>query len=173
MSAARKIENPELFRANIRKRLGEFFDNEKHAINLEKGIHNWALKEATVRKVVKKWDNHFFVQIYLDHLRSVYMNLKNGHLVKLVQSAEIKAHEIAFMTHQEMNPERWDQLIKAKIIRDNNKCEQKLVANTDTFTCRKCKSKECNYYALQLRSADEPMTLIILCTICGNRWKQN
>ena len=77
MSAARKIENPELFRANIRKRLGEFFDNEKHAINLEKGIHNWALKEATSRKVVKKWDNPFFVQIYLDHLRSIYINLKN------------------------------------------------------------------------------------------------
>ena len=42
----RKIENPEQFRSNIRKKLEEFFET-KDAINLEKGIHNWAIKEAT------------------------------------------------------------------------------------------------------------------------------
>ena len=60
----RKIENPEQFRSNIRKKLEEFFET-KDAINLEKGIHNWAIKEATNKKVVKKWDNQFFIQIYL------------------------------------------------------------------------------------------------------------
>ena len=59
-----QIENPEQFRANIRQKLGEYFEKEKDAINLEKGIHNWALKEATNKRVVKKWDNPFFVQIY-------------------------------------------------------------------------------------------------------------
>ena len=72
----RKIENPEQFRSNIREKLGEFFET-KDAINLEKGIHNWCLKEAGNKKVFKKWDNPFFVQIYLDHLRSIYINLKN------------------------------------------------------------------------------------------------
>ena len=66
------INNPDEFRANIAAKLSSFFINkggsDKHAANLEKGIHNWALKEATNRKVVKKWDNPFFVQIYLDHL---------------------------------------------------------------------------------------------------------
>ena len=76
----RIIENPDLFRDNIRKKLCIFFDKtenkEKHASNLEKGIHNWALKEATNKKVVKKWDNPFFVQIYLkernDNLNSFF-----------------------------------------------------------------------------------------------------
>jgi hypothetical protein len=83
----RKIENPEQFRSNIREKLGEFFET-KDAINLEKGIHNWAIKEATNKKVVKKWDNQFFIQIYLDHLRSIYINLKNDRLIKMVENSD-------------------------------------------------------------------------------------
>ena len=169
----RKIENPEEFRENVRNKLLTMFPSGKHtyASNLEKGIHNWALQEANVRKVIKKWDNPFFVQIYLDHLRSVYVNLKNHKLVEQVESGEIKSHTIAFMTHQEMQPERWDELIKAKVIRDKNKYEQQIEASTDTFTCRKCKGKRCSYYQLQTKSADESMTIFITCIECGNRWK--
>jgi transcription elongation factor S-II len=169
----RKIENPETFRENIRKKLSKFFalDSTKHANNLEKGIHNWALKEATSKKVVKKWDNPFFVQIYLDHLRSVFTNLKNENIIKMVSNGEIKSHEIAFMTHQEMNPEKWESLIKAKSIKDKNKFEQNVEANTDRFTCGKCRSKNCSYMQLQTRSADEPMTIYVSCNQCGKRWK--
>jgi len=167
----RKIENPEQFRTNIRQKLGEFFDKEKDAINLEKGLHNWALKEATNKRVVKKWDNPFFVQIYLDHLRSIYINLKNTKLVDMVNNSEIKSQEIAFMTHQEICPEKWEESIKAKSIRDKNKFEQNLEAATDTFKCRKCHSKKCTYYQMQTRSADEPMTIFVTCIDCGNRFK--
>jgi transcription elongation factor S-II len=169
--SVRKIENPEIFRANICKKLNELFTNEKCGLNLEKGIHNWALKEATNRKVVKKWDNPYFVQIYLDHLRSIFINLKNEKLVKMVNSGEIKSHTIAFMTHQEMCPEKWDDLIQAKMKRDKNKFEANLEAATDTFKCRKCHSKKCTYYQMQTRSADEPMTTFVTCIECGNRWK--
>ena len=44
-------------------------------------------------------------------------------------------------------------------------------ASTDTFTCRICKSKECTYYQMQTRSADEPMTTFVTCINCNNRWK--
>jgi DNA-directed RNA polymerase subunit M/transcription elongation factor TFIIS len=168
----RKIENPEQFRKNIREKLAVFFEKEKDSVNLEKGVYNWTVKEATNKKVVKKWDNPFFVQIYIDHLRSIYMNLKNDRVIKMVNNGEIKSQEIAFMTHQEFCPEKWEELIKSKSIRDKNKFEQNLEAMTDTFTCRKCKSKRCSYYALQTRSADESMTLYISCLCCGARMKQ-
>lgn len=167
----RKITNPEQFRLNVKSKLEEFFTTEKHASNLEKGIHNWALKEATNRKIVKKWDNPYFVQLYIDHLRSVYVNLKNETLINMVESGEIKSHQIAFMTHQEMRPDRWEELIKAKSIKDKAKFEQNIEAATDIFTCRKCKSKKCTYYQLQTRSADEPMTIFVTCLDCGTRWK--
>ena len=168
----KKIENPDAFRSTIRKKLSSFLqENTTHAANLEKGIYNWALKEASTRKVVKKWDNQFFIQIYLDHLRSIFVNLRNDKLTQMVISGEIKAHELAFMSHHEMLPEKWDELIKAKSIRDKSKFEQNIEAMTDTFTCRKCKSKQCSYYLQQVRSADEPMTCFISCILCGNRWK--
>lgn len=168
----RKIENPEQFRLNIREKLHKFFDEYVSAENLEKGVYNWAIKESNNKKVMKKWDNPFFVQIYIDHLRSIYINLQNQHLINMVNNGEMKSHEIAFMTHQEMQPKKWEELLKAKSIRDKNKFEQELEAMTDRFTCRKCFSKKCSYYALQTRSADEPMTLYITCLDCGARMKK-
>jgi transcription elongation factor S-II len=168
------IDNPDTFRSNIRSKIyNKFFLEgiEKHATNLEKGIHNWALKEATNRKVVKKWDNPFFVQIYLDHFRSIYINLKNKSLIQQVISGEIESHTIAFMSHQEMRPDKWDEMIRLKSIRDLSKFETNLEACTDTFTCRKCKSKKCSYYQMQTRSADESMTCYVNCLECGCRWK--
>jgi len=167
----RKIESPDKFRKNICEKLSSFVEDEKKCVNLERGVYNWALKEATNRKVVKKWDNPFFVQIYLDRLRSVYMNLKNSTLGENIKLGNVKSNMVAFMTHQEMKPEKWDDLIQAKIKRDKNKYEVKLEAATDTFKCRKCHSNKCTYYQMQTRSADEPMTTFVTCIECGNRWK--
>ena len=168
--SSRKIEKPELFRSNIRKKLDEKLNNEKNSSNLEKGIFNYALKEADQRKIVKKWDNKYFIQIYLDRLRTIYTNL-NDTIVEQVTSGAIKPHVVAFMTHQELQPDKWTALIDAKSKRDANKFETNVAAATDTFTCRKCKGNQCTYYQMQTRSADEPMTVYISCCNCGNRWK--
>lgn len=39
------------------------------------------------------------------------------------------------------------------------------------FKCGKCKSKKTDFYQLQTRSADEPMTTYVTCKECGHRWK--
>jgi hypothetical protein len=166
----RKIDNSEVFRSNIRKKLDEILHNEKNSTNLEKGIFNYTLKEAERRKIVKKWDNKHFVQIYLDHLRSIINNLK-GEILQQINNEIIKPHVIAFMTHQELCPNKWSELIEAKMKRDKNKFETNIAAATDTFTCRKCKANQCTYYQMQTRSADEPMTTFVTCIPCGNRWK--
>jgi len=168
--AAFKVENSDLFRSNIRKKLDVILENEKHSINLEKGIFNYTLKESEQRKIIKKWDNKHFVQIYIDHLRSIMINLK-GEILESIKDGSVKPHIVAFMTHQELAPEKWKTLIEAKTKRDQNKFESNIAAATDTFTCRKCKGNQCTYYQMQTRSADEPMTCYISCCICGNRWK--
>jgi transcription elongation factor S-II len=165
------IANPETFRCNIRNKLQVYLLDESISKNLEKGIYNYCIKEANERQIVKKWDNVYFTQIYLDKLRSVYFNLKNTNLIERITSKNIKPHEIAFMTHQEIMPEKWASLLSDKKIREENIYAPKLEASTDGFTCRKCKSKECSYYQLQTRSADEPMTTFVTCIKCGTRWK--
>ena len=168
--SSRKIENSEQFRSNIRAKINEKLNNEKHSSNLEKGIFNYALKEADQRKIVKKWDNKHFVQIYLDRLRSIYTNL-NDNIIEQINSSTVKSHEVAFMTHQELNPDKWTKLIDAKSKRDANKFESNIEASTDTFTCRKCKSKKCTFMSVQTRSSDEPSTIFVTCLDCGNRFK--
>jgi DNA-directed RNA polymerase subunit M/transcription elongation factor TFIIS len=167
---SRKIVNPELFRSNIKQKLNDILKDEKNSSNMEKGIFNYSLKEADRHKIVKKWDNKHFTQIYVDRLRSVVLNLNND-IIEQINSGAIKPHIVAFMTHQELAPEKWNELIIAKSKRDKNKFEANISAATDTFTCRKCKTKNCTYYIQQVRSSDEPSTIFVQCTDCGNRWK--
>jgi transcription elongation factor S-II len=166
-----KIDNPDEFRTNIANKLAGILGDNKDSSNLEKGIYNYCLDHATKLNIVKKWDNIYFVKLYLVRVRTVYVNLKHSDLTDKLQNKNIKPHEIAFMTHQDMQPSSWDDLIREKKIRDENKYEPKLEASTDNFKCYKCKSKKCTYYQLQTRSADEPMTTFVNCLDCGNRWK--
>ena len=167
----RTIKNPQEFRANVNIQLQKFLPDETICKNLEKGIYNYCIKTATERQIVKKWDNVYFTHLYVDRLRTIYFNLKQPALVERIMTKTIKPHEVAFMTHQQIIPEKWAQLLSDKKIREENMYAPKLMASTDSFTCRKCKSKECSYYQLQTRSADEPMTTFVTCITCGNRWK--
>jgi DNA-directed RNA polymerase subunit M/transcription elongation factor TFIIS len=170
-----KIDNHQTFRVNVSKNLAATFpllsEKPNFFINLEKGIYNYAIKEATSRKIIKKWENPFFVQLYTDRLRSIFINLNNKDFQEIILSEGIESHTIAFMTHQEMNPKRWSTLIQQKALRDQSKLTTNIEASTDMYTCKKCKSKRCTYYELQIRSADEPATIFVTCLDCGKHWK--
>ena len=176
----RTIENPSQFRENLRDTFRDIIAEIPEpcvetatalATNLERGIYNFIVRKATSENIVKKWSNPFFVQVYLDHARSVFINLKSPKLLAAVRTQTIKAQDLPFMTHQELCPDKWAQLIEEKRVRDKNKYEIKVEASTDNFQCHKCRSRECTYYQMQTRSADEPMTTFVTCIKCGSRWK--
>lgn len=167
----RKITDPTKFREGVRNEIAKVLPQKHYASNLEKGIFNWCIREADTKNVVKKWENVYFVQIYIDRFRMIWTNLRDKDTIARVVNKEIKPHELGQMTHQEITPAKWEKLIKDKKEKDENRYAPKLDGNTDMFTCRKCKSNKCSYYQLQTRSADEPMTTFVTCVNCGNRWK--
>jgi transcription elongation factor S-II len=171
MANIKKLEDANEFRRNIRKIFEDILQNEKMGHNLEIGIYNATIQESTHQKIQKKWDNSSFVQLYMDRLRSIYTNLKNEDLLNQLKNGDLLPQQVAFMTHQELNPNHWKTLIEKKIKRDASKYVDNAQASTDMFTCKKCKSKRCTYYELQTRSADEPATVFITCLDCGKHWK--
>ena len=101
----RIIQDDELFRKNIIFKLNDIIKNDLISKELENGVYDYACKEANTWKIIIRWDNPNFVQLYSDRMRSIYINLKNNILLKNLQEGEIKASTLAFMTHQEMNPD--------------------------------------------------------------------
>lgn len=171
------VSNPTKFRANITKKLNKYIRKKVISLNVEKGIYNYTIKVSKEKNVVRKWDNKFFVLLYLDKFKSIYNNInkkglvKNTNLLKRLKKGEFKPHEIAFMKHHQMFPEKWKELIAAKIERDTNATKVDYSAATDDFQCWKCKGRKCTYYQMQTRSADEPMTTFVSCLSCANRWR--
>ena len=173
------IAHPEVFRTNVAGKLTKMIDSmddsgiDDHKLgNLEKGIYNYAIREANRRNIVKKWDNPSFVHLYMDRLRSVYINLKHPALIDKIKQKEILPEQVAFMSHHEMNPDIWKDIIERKMMRDASKLNCNIQASTDMYTCSRCKSKKTIYYEMATRSADEQMTIFITCLDCGKNWKR-
>jgi len=166
----RSVKNPEEFQQNIIKMLSKKITHKKSVL-IEKGIFEYAESTADNLHIVKSWENQYFVTIYIDRVKTIYINLQNDIILKKLKKGTLHCETFGKCSHQEMLPEKWDSLIKLKKERDDNKYSTNLEGNTDNFTCRKCKSKKCSYYQLQTRSADEPMTTFVTCISCGNRWK--
>jgi DNA-directed RNA polymerase subunit M/transcription elongation factor TFIIS len=164
------IIDPVLFRGQIGKTFEDMF--EKKGENIEKGIFNYAIKEATSRQIIKKWKNPLFCEIYLSRLRTMLVNMKqNAEFLQNIKSGDIPVEQLSHMTHQEMCPDKWKLRIERKKQRDRSKVTNNIEASTDMFMCGKCKSKKCTYYEMQTRSADEPATIFITCLDCGKNWK--
>jgi DNA-directed RNA polymerase subunit M/transcription elongation factor TFIIS len=165
------IEDPKIFRKNVANEINKYIKNEKKSKNIEISIYNYSIREATQKKVIKKWNNEYFVNIYKNRLRSIIRNFSYEPFLENIKNNIIESKKVGSITHHEINPDKWKKLIEAKVQRDKNKYEVDKSGATDEFKCRKCNRRECSYYQLQTRSADEPMTTFVTCLNCGTNWK--
>jgi transcription elongation factor S-II len=126
---------------------------------------------------------------YADKARSICFNLKKNKplAVELLLGHVDPSDLVNFTVEQLAAPETrrkreetaqklidsrrldWDQANEDKI---NKQCGiQGELLQASLFTCGRCKSVKTTSTQKQTRSADEPMTVFVLCLNCGKRWK--
>ena len=80
------LSNPSEFRNNIKNLIKEKLGlTEDRAKNFEIGLYNNTIKESQRRKIIRKWNNPYFVLLYKDKFRSIWINLfKNSSSENLI-----------------------------------------------------------------------------------------
>jgi transcription elongation factor S-II len=144
---------------------------------LERGIFEASYRYAQKNYVAISWKSPNFIDIYRQTVKSVLSNIhpespvKNPRLLNRVFEGEFDLSEIPAMSAYEMFPEKWFELKDKLLQREQKILEGNKSRATDQFKCRRCGKRECTYYELQTRSADEPMTIFVTCLNCGKEWR--
>jgi len=143
--------------------------------HLLKHVQDLAIKDG----IEVDWSNRVFWNLYRNKAIYLYENLKG--LNSYVQNkqewlSKLKDHSISYKDFIDMNaidmcPQRWKAAIE-KIIEMEKKLYAKNTAASIFMWCSSCKKKaKCDYYQMQTRSADEPMTTFVTCLECDKKWK--
>lgn len=155
-----------------------FGDNElavQFEIEMLQSVKQFAIKEG----IEVDWGNRVFWNMYRNKAISLYENLKGTD--SYVDNKEnwmekLKRNELTISQFVEMNafdmcPSRWKATIE-KIIENEKKLYSKKDSASIFMWCSGCKKKsKCDYYQMQTRSADEPMTTFVTCLECDKQWK--
>lgn len=161
----------------IQKILGGFL-NVNQQLELEHHIYNGSLQVAHKKHILKNWSHPLYIEVYNALARSVIGNLnpnsyiQNKNLFQRFQEGKVTLEELAHFTFSDLYPEIWKDLSIRQFEREKRQLEGNKSMATDQFECKRCHKRECTYYELQTRSADEPMTIFIQCVNCGKHWRQ-
>ncbi len=137
------------------------------AEEMERALYNKAITRCKFNGAPCSWENVVFSGCYTSVALSV---VNNADAIAAALLSGISASEAVSRTPQELRPDIWGEIVQKKRERDAA-YGARPAANTNMYRCRRCQSRECNYFGLQTRSADEPMTIFVSCLNCGNRWR--
>jgi len=181
------------FRKKMANKFYSLFQMSKGSLT-NTGVHADAITQLTTSRAgeVEEAINAFAgvnKTKYSDKLRSLVFNLKkNGALRENVILGQISAEDLVKMPPESLitveksqeNQKKvaslkdsrrldWEQANESKI---NEMCGIKGdLLQASLFTCGRCKSHKTTSTQKQTRSADEPMTVFVLCLNCGKRWR--
>jgi DNA-directed RNA polymerase subunit M/transcription elongation factor TFIIS len=95
-------------------------------------------------------------------------------IIEKLKTKQLESSKIAFYSSDILEPDGpYSAALLANRKKDMEmearKCEDEDYEGI--LKCGKCKSNKTDYYQMQTRSADEPMTTYANCKACGHRWK--
>lgn len=146
--------------------------------SLEMSIYNASISEANTRHVTCHWRNTLFVHIYQTKVRHILGNIipstyvQNTKLLTELRSGKYTLDTLCSSDTYTICNDRWRDFIHRRGQREKRQLEGNKAMATDQFYCSQCHKRECTYYEMQTRSADEPMTIFITCLNCGKHWRQ-
>lgn len=158
----------------------------KRAKQVEIGIFNFSIEKFKNDKqnfpniIEKHGKKHLLRTFYNNKTRSIIFNLrKYVSFLKRVQTNRIKARDIPYLHPADVFPTCPTAMTqkylddRERMFEERRKLEEaESLDSKSMYTCRKCKSQATYHKAVQIRSADEPMTIFITCLNCDNRWKE-
>jgi len=144
----------------------------------ERCIYNGAVHSSIQRHVGKSWAHQPFIELYSRYAKHITANFHpssyvgNTELYDRYKAGEITFEDISKMDTYQLFEGRWTEFFEQQQVREKRQLEGNKAMATDRFSCGRCFKRECTYYELQTRSADEPMTIFITCLNCGKHWRQ-
>lgn len=143
--------------------LRDLVRNKYGSAEIEAAILNRCVSDAQKWMIDIDWDTIAFREMYRSRAMSLYPYRE------MVTS--MGPTEFVNSTPVDQAPDRWRDILQAALEKDKAKYSKKTTANIEMY-CRSCKKKsKCDYYQVQTRSADEPMTTFVTCLECDTKWK--
>jgi transcription elongation factor S-II len=154
-------------RKNNASSINKFVNDKTLSSTIEESIHNF-----TTDYVENNDAQFLFESVYNTKFDEIISNIDtkghNKNLLPLILNKTVKGENVAFLTPDELDPEKYETIIKKKQIEEYKKQHK---ATTDAFKCSKCKQKKCTVEEKQTRAGDEPMTTFVTCQNCGYTFK--
>jgi DNA-directed RNA polymerase subunit M/transcription elongation factor TFIIS len=136
---------------------------EKFGSEIEDAILRRCVRESQKWYIDIDWDNSVFGNMYRSRAMALY---RYRHLIPNMTPEQFANSNPVDHEHQ-----RWNPIIQEAIAKEIALHSKSKTASITMF-CGSCKRKtKCDYYQLQTRSADEPMTTFVTCLECDRRWK--
>ena len=140
-----------------------FLSNEEFTQHIEEVVHEKVNNEKLEKTILKM----IFEKESKDQMLQVLMVLyQNDNIKEAVKQMKEQTDEFISPFWEEHKKIMLDEVSKLKT-------KDSIEAQEGDFVCPKCKGNKTKYFQVQLRSADEPMSIIIYCKSkgCGHKWR--
>ncbi len=163
------------YRLKMINKFNHICNDNDISTKIENSIYNYTNIEANKYNIINDWVNSNYRRIYMTKALSLYVNIDTNSYIKnkdffiKIKNNEINLDNIALLKPYDIYEDKWKSYINKKNATDTFLYKKK-IETTDEYKCGMCKKRECTYYSLQIRSSDEPSTIFVECTNCGNKW---
>ena len=152
---------------------GEINDHEEMIIAVEKSCYDHAVETAEYELLTPDFTLMMFEQLYRTKVVRITKNLDvnsevgDEHLATSLLNGDIDPSTVSKLDNKDISPLNNKKLVDDLAVRLN----QTVTLKTSTlYRCRQCKRNETTIKSIQMRSLDEPSTLVIQCQFCHYKW---